>query len=279
MPKRKQSLSDPKKRRSIGRPTSAVARFALSFDLDTLAWSCDFDPILDLAYYRQLMAAFPGPVLEAGCGSGRLLLQYLAEGVDIDGLDLSPSMLKLCEFKAQRADLKPKLYLQPIQSMSLPRRYSLIYLACGTLMCITNPTDVINGLRRLKAHLNPGGALAVCVFRPDYMKQLRGRLPSRWEPFYAYDLPAKMGRLTVDWRATGYEERTRVVQDQCRYRLISDNEIRQEEISSGAHRLNSDQQVIALLKKAGFSSVHKRGGYGANGGVANDDDIRCFVAT
>ncbi len=273
MPKRKQSLSDPKKRLSIGRPTVAVARYALSFDLDTLAWSCDFEPIKDLAYYRQLMAEFPGPVLEAGCGSGRLLLHYLAEGVSIDGLDLSVSMLKLCEWKAKRAGLKPTLYLQPIQSMSLPRRYSLIYLACGTFMCITNPTDVINGLRRLKAHLKPGGALALCVFRPDYMKQLRGRLPSRWEPFYTVDLPAKMGKLTVDWQATGFNERTRVVQDQCRYRLVSDGRIRQEEISSGAHRLNSDQQVIALLKKAGFTSVETRSGY------ANDDDIRCFVAT
>lgn len=276
MPNRKQPLIDPKTRQSIGRPTRAIARFAHSIDLDTLAWSCDFDPIPDLDYYRQLMAAYPGPVLEAGCGSGRLLLQYLADGVDIDGLDLSPQMLKVCHFKAKQVGLKPKLYLQSIQSMSLPRRYSLIYLACGTLMCITNPTDVINGLRRLKAHLRKNGALSVCVFRPYYMKQLSGRLPSRWEPFYFVNLPGNMGRLKVDWRATGYDKRTRVVQDECRYRRITNGKIREEQISAGDHRLNSDQHVIELLKQAGFSSVTKRSGYG---GPANDDDIRCFVAT
>src|SRR2546423_5851064 len=47
----------------------------------------------DLAFYLNEAKAAAGPVLEAGCGTGRILLPTLAAGVDIDGFDREPVML------------------------------------------------------------------------------------------------------------------------------------------------------------------------------------------
>jgi len=50
------------------------------------------------------------PALDVGCGTGRLLLDFLASGMDIDGVDNSPEILALCCETAQQRGLEPRLY-------------------------------------------------------------------------------------------------------------------------------------------------------------------------
>ena len=50
---------------------------------DTSGWS-------DRPFYRDVIRESGDPVLAVGCGTGRLLLNYLAEGLDVDGVDNSP---------------------------------------------------------------------------------------------------------------------------------------------------------------------------------------------
>ena len=54
----------------------------------------------DRFFYLKLIQPFGQPVLDVGCGTGRLLLDYLAQGIDIDGVDNSPDMLAICRHKA-----------------------------------------------------------------------------------------------------------------------------------------------------------------------------------
>ena len=56
----------------------------------------------DLAYWQRQCARYGGPALELACGSGRLTIPLAEEGVDIEGLDLSPAMLALAREKSDR---------------------------------------------------------------------------------------------------------------------------------------------------------------------------------
>ena len=56
---------------------------------DTSQWT-------DRFFYREFINQHGGRVLDVGCGTGRLLLDYLMDGVDIEGVDNSPEMLTLC---------------------------------------------------------------------------------------------------------------------------------------------------------------------------------------
>lgn len=85
-------------------------------------------PLLDDAFYRRMLEQLPGPALEVGCGTGRLLIPYLRDGFEIEGVDCSAEMLALCQKKAEHFGLKPLLYEQFMQKLDLPRHYRTIYI-------------------------------------------------------------------------------------------------------------------------------------------------------
>ena len=115
----------------------------------------------DRAFYRRQIRIYGEPVLDAGCGTGRLLLDYLAEGIDVDGVDVSPEMLALCRRKAEIAGLQPTLYQQAMEELELPRRYGTIIVPSSSFQLILDEDAAAEALRRLGGHLQPAGVLVM----------------------------------------------------------------------------------------------------------------------
>src|SRR6476469_2216743 len=111
---------------------------------DTSGWE-------DRPFYLELIRRFGEPALDVGCGTGRLLLDYLAEGIEIDGVDVSPEMLAVCRAKASALGLEPTLYEPAVEDLQLPRRYRTIIV----------PSTAQRAVVRLAAHLEPGGVLVM----------------------------------------------------------------------------------------------------------------------
>ena len=68
---------------------------AAAWDLlrgDTSGWE-------DRPFYLAAIGASGEPALDVGCGTGRLLLDYRQQGIDIEGVDDSPEMLGICRDK------------------------------------------------------------------------------------------------------------------------------------------------------------------------------------
>ena len=57
--------------------------------------------INDAAFYKLLIDEVGGAVLEMMCGSGRVLIPLLRQGIDIHGVNCSHEMLVSCREKAQ----------------------------------------------------------------------------------------------------------------------------------------------------------------------------------
>ena len=64
----------------------------------------------DRVFFREIIGQFGQPALDVGCGTGRIILDYLSDGIDIDGLDNSPEMLAICREKARKVGLSARLY-------------------------------------------------------------------------------------------------------------------------------------------------------------------------
>ena len=102
----------------------------------------------DRAFYRAIIEREGGPALDVGCGTGRLLLDYLSAGLDVDGVDVSPEMLALCREKAAAIGLAPTLYEQAMETLDLPRRYRVIFVPSSSIQLLTDERDAAEAMRR-----------------------------------------------------------------------------------------------------------------------------------
>jgi SAM-dependent methyltransferase len=127
-----------------------------AFRGDTSTWD-------DRALYFDLIAELGEPVLDVGCGTGRLLLDFLAEGIDIDGVESSPDMLAIMRDKAAAAGLgvAGRVHETTMESMELPRHYRLILVPSSSFQLLIDQRDAAAAMRRFRDHLEPGGTLVM----------------------------------------------------------------------------------------------------------------------
>jgi ubiquinone/menaquinone biosynthesis C-methylase UbiE len=108
-----------------------------------------------------------GTALDVGCGTGRLLLRYLQEGLDVEGVDTSADMLSICREKAAARGLDaPVLYQQAMQDLDVPGKYRTIYIPCGTFCLLIDRAQAFEALNRFHACLEPEGVLVFNLFWP-----------------------------------------------------------------------------------------------------------------
>jgi SAM-dependent methyltransferase len=120
----------------------------------------------DIDYFRRAIVASGEPALDAGCGTGRLLLPIRASGIDIDGSDASADMLDWCRRLADEENVEVTLHRQAMHELDLPRRYRTI-IVCGAFGLGGTRADDLEGLRRIRAHLEPGGSFVMDHYLPN----------------------------------------------------------------------------------------------------------------
>ncbi len=154
------------------------------------------------------------PALELACGSGRPMLDLLARGYEVEGLDASADMLERCRAEAAASGLAPTLHLAEMQSFRLPRRYRSIFLAGASFNLLTTDEDAAAALGCMHAHLEAGGSALVPLEVPD--ADAVGRQVGQWREV----TDASGCRLAVEWRSGELSEDGRDVAQRLRYERI-----------------------------------------------------------
>lgn len=210
----------------------------------------------DHAFWRDLAVESGGPVLELGCGTGRVLLRLLKENIQVHGIDNDPAMLSFLN-----RSIPPTLSWQAVvqeadmRSFDLGRQFPLIILPCNTYSTFTGPDRkaICDASRR---HLQPGGkfvfgipnTLLLIDLEDEGAVELEDEFahPATGNPIQVYSSWEKEGdRITFFWRYDHLYPDGRVVS--------SENET--------THVLDTPQSYLADVRAAGLKPVAAYGDF------------------
>jgi SAM-dependent methyltransferase len=129
----------------------------------------------DLAYWLGLANQSEGPILELGCGTGRIFLPLYEAGLSVYGLDYDPAAFHLLQERVKRAGGDPgRVILADITSFQLPVKFGLIFCPCNTFSTLKEPERAL-ALDAIFHHLAPGGCFAASIPNPDLLFDLRSQ--------------------------------------------------------------------------------------------------------
>jgi SAM-dependent methyltransferase len=98
-----------------------------------------------------------GITLDLACGTGSLTIELAKRGLDVYGIDGSPSMLSVAQQKAADAGLKILFLCQQMQSIDLYGTVDTVICALDSINHLTGESDVQKTFDRVSLFLNPGG--------------------------------------------------------------------------------------------------------------------------
>jgi SAM-dependent methyltransferase len=219
------------------------------YDLTTAAVSR-----LDVPFYRALAVDAGGPVLELGCGTGRVLLPCAEAAGAAAGVDTSPAMLARARARLAAAGLdgRVELHHADMRGARLGRSFPLVTIPFRSLFHLRTDRDWLAALATVRAHLATGGRFAADVFVPD---------PAATRTRRAVTDPGTGHRIAVLERI-GYDTARQVA---TRRRVV-------EVLDPGGRVLDRrerlmpihyrwPEQVLRLLARAGFTVEQAFGGF------------------
>ena len=220
----------------------------------------------DVAFFQKAIERCGEPALDAGCGTGRLLLPFLRSGLDVDGSDVSPDMIAWCAAKAEADGLSVNLYTQAMHELDLPRRYRTVVL-CGVFGLGGDRSTDVEGLRRIHSQLESGGTLVMDhhVGKHDVGSDTMWQIPENLK------LPGSWPEMGDRRRMSDGRElelRTRLVGVDAAARSIV-REISVRQFDSGVEVANDAYSIVIcsysatevenMLIEAGFGEVRVNG--------------------
>lgn len=174
------------------------------------SWAGIYDSVYsyvthDIDFYVEEAVEAGGPVLELGCGTGRITLPIAQAGVDIVGLDYSKPMLEAASLKLAALNdskLRVRLTHGDMRDFDLEGRFQLAIIPFRGFMALMSVADQSTALLNIKKHLAPGGRLIFNVFVPDpEMLNQAGDTPFHFRDVTDPDT----GERHVIWQQSSYD--------------------------------------------------------------------------
>ena len=212
----------------------------------------------DVPFWRNLALNAGGPVLELGCGTGRVSLPLARAGVPLVGVDRSAAMLAFARKRRARNGLQRVLRLVQADIRYLPQprdAFAMVMAPYGILQSLLHERDLVSTLSEIHRVLQPNGTFGL---------ELVADLPS-WEEYRK--------RVSLKgWRGRRGGTHITLVetvrQDPSRHRTIFDQEFTERRGGQArvrrfslAFRTLSVPQMTRRLERAGFEISALLGDY------------------
>lgn len=214
------------------------------------------EPFWDQAFFHARLRANGGRALELACGTGRLLVPLLRDGLAVEGLDTSTDMLDILRRKAQALGLAPVLHQLPMQQFDLPPRYRTIFAPAGTFMILVHDEEIRATLDCCWRALEPGGELLIPL---DDQEPAPGD-EAEWRERRNVPVPAHDAHLRI-FERNRYDPARRLTTWRLRYEVEQPGRPLQVFEREHLLRHHPAADFMELLQRAGFEGAAMRRGY------------------
>ncbi len=121
-----------------------------------------------VAFLREM--AGDGPALELAIGTGRIARPLVAQGVRVDGIDLSQSMVDVLRRRPGGQGIT--VTMGNFRDVRVAGTYRLIYVVFNTLFNLLTQDDQVRCFENVAAHLTDDGAFVVEAHGPEFLYRL-----------------------------------------------------------------------------------------------------------
>jgi len=146
----------------------------------------------DVAFYSSAARKYGDPVLELGCGTGRITMAIAEAGYRIVGLDISEKMLERAVEKrgTLRREARERVHLiqGDMTAFELGEKFRTIAIPFRPFQHLLEIEQQMECLHCARKHLTPGGHLIVDFFQTD-PERMHDPVFKREAFLTEYDLP------------------------------------------------------------------------------------------
>jgi SAM-dependent methyltransferase len=231
----------------------------------------------DIPFWLNLAARQGGPVLELGCGSGRVYWAVAQAGFQIFGLDLDAGMLACLQSHpvgdgGQKPEGQALVFQGDMAAFHLGGRFALILLPCNTLSTLPQAARAAV-FERARRHLLPGGVFAASLPNPELLLAM----PSEAEPELedTFWLPDGGDPVQV---SSAWERKEHHFHMWWHYDLLQANGLVQRYTMETVHSLDPAEAYLDGLREAGFKITGLYGDFSGTPYAAEESQLLVIQA-
>ena len=251
------------------RPVDPYHTIAGLYDLEHDPFHDDIDLLVMLAN------AVGDPILEMGCGSGRILLPLADAGFRVVGLDSSPTMLDRARARLSETNAESKVTLHPgdMEDATLAPGgpFGMVIFSLNSLMHLYTQESQVTALRNAYRALDPRGQLVIDIANPgpDYLSSLAAAPTLEWSSQLAD------GSAVDKWTHRKIRHVDQVIETTIWYDTASTEGVLSRLRTSFDLRYVHYGELRLMLDQAGFTDTRAYGSYELD--PLDDGSDRIFI--
>lgn len=126
----------------------------------------------DIVFYVQQCLSAQAPILELGCGTGRITLPLIKAGLEVVGIDASLPMLQQLQRKAtEQLSILEQMRLHYCQmdmsACAFNTHFAFILCPFSAFLYLVDKSAQTETLANIRSHLAPNGLFILDVFVPN----------------------------------------------------------------------------------------------------------------
>jgi SAM-dependent methyltransferase len=208
----------------------------------------------DLPFWLELASQAGDPILELGCGTGRVLVPLAQAGHHCLGLDRDLRMLMFLQAHLDLSlKIKPSLLAADITQFSLAEGFPLIISPCNTFSTL-NTGERRTCLGCVGRHLKPGGLFAVSLPNPASWNHLPALAGPDLEEAFILPSTGNPVQVSSAWHRTRHIFKVSWIYDQ----LFPDGSVSRQTVDVVHQRITTD----AILKEIAIAGLNLVSIYG-----------------